>query len=110
MLNERDKELIKACKEGHMYDFIANNAYRFSKEELVEILKQTYYAIYQRLGDQAKEVEQKIPYNLMDYDFFEEGLTTAEQAYLDYLSGGCSYECYLRVCKQEQCEPEPGKI
>lgn len=109
MLTETQKELIKACKEGNMYDYIANNAYKYSKDELVEILKQTYYAIYQRLQDQNKEVEQLIPWNLMDYGFFGEDLTADEQAYLDYLSGGCSYECYLRVCREKEIEPEPAK-
>ena len=109
MFTEKQKELIKACKEGNMYDYISNNAYQYTKEELVEILKQTLYAVYQRLGDQNKEVEQKIPDNLMDYDFFGEDLTADEQAYIDYLAGGCSYECYLRVCHQEECEPEPAK-
>lgn len=109
MFTEKQKELIKACKEGNMYDYISNNAYQYTKEELVEILKQTFYAIYERLGDQSKEVEQKIPDNLMDYDFFGEDLTADEQAYIDYLAGGCSYECYLRVCRQEECEPEPAK-
>ena len=68
----RDKELLEACKKGNMYDFIANNAYQFTRDELVEILKQTFYAIYQRLQDQNKEVEQLIPWNLYDYGFFED--------------------------------------
>ena len=108
-MKERDKELLKACKEGNMYDFIANNAYQFTKEELVEILKQTYYAVYQRLQDQSKEVEQLIPWNLMDYDFFGEDLTADERAYIEYLSGNISYQNYLDVCEQEEVEPEPRK-
>lgn len=108
-MRERDKELLKACRTGNMYDYISNNAYQFTKEELVEILKQTYYSIYERLQNQSKEVEQKIPWNLLDYGFFGEDLTDDEHAYIDYLSGGCSYACYLRVCSQEECEPEPAK-
>lgn len=89
MLTETQKELIKACEEGNMYDYISSNAYKYSKDELVEILRQTYYAIYQRLQSQNKEVEQKIPLNLMDYDFFGEDLTADEQAYIAHLAGDC---------------------
>jgi hypothetical protein len=108
-MTDLQKELIKACKEGNMYDFIASNAYQYDKSELVEILKQTLYAVYQRLGDQSKEVEQKIPSNLMDYDFFGEDLTADEKAYIEYLSGNCSYTSYLTVCEQEEVTPEPAK-
>lgn len=107
-MRERDKELLKACRKGNMYDFIASNAYQFTKEELVEILKQTYYAVYQRLGDQNKEVEQKIPDNLMDYDFFGD-LTADEIAYVEYMSGARSYNDYLTTCEFEDVEPEPAK-
>lgn len=109
MLSKTHKELIEACKNGNMYDYISSEAYKYDKSELVEILKQTYYAIYQRLREQNKEVEQKIPYNLMDYEFFGKDLTADEQAYIEYLAGDCSYECYLTVCLQEECEPEPAK-
>ena len=105
---EKYEELLKSCRTGNMYDFIANNAYQFTREELVEILKQTYYAIYQRLQNQNKEVEKLIPYNLMDYDFFGEDLTADERAYIEYLAGSISYERYLDVCEQEECEPEPA--
>lgn len=108
-MTELQKELIKACKEGNMYDFISSNAYQYDKSDLVEILKQTYWAIYQRLGGQNKEVEQKIPSNLMDYDFFGEDLTADEKAYIEYLSGDCSYKAYLTVCEQEEVSPEPAK-
>ena len=104
----RDKELLEACKTGNMYDFIANNAYQFSKDELVEILKQTFYAIYQRLQDQNKEVEQLIPWYLYDYGFFED-LTADEIAYIEYISGARSYEEYVTTCEFEEVEPEPRK-
>lgn len=107
MLTERQKELIEACRTGNMYDYIANNAYQFTKEELVEILKQTYYAVYQRLQDQSKEVEQLIPWNLYDYNFFGD-LTADEIAYIEYLSKYRCYENYLRICKIKNVKPEPA--
>lgn len=107
-MRERDKELLKACRTGNMYDFIANNAYQFTKEELVDILKQTYYAIYQRLQGQNKEVEQLIPWNLYDYNFFGD-LTADEIAYVEYMSGARSYDDYLTTCEFEDVEPEPAK-
>ena len=104
----RDKELLEACKKGTMYDYISNNAYQFSKDELVEILKQTYYSIYQRLQDQNKEVEQLIPWNLYEYGFFED-LTADEIAYIEYIYGARSYKDYLTTCEFEEVEPEPAK-
>lgn len=108
-MKERDKELLKACRTGNMYDYISNNAYQFTKDELVEILKQTYYSVYERLQNQSKEVEQLIPWNLMDYDFFGEDLTADEIAYIEYMSGARSYEDYLTTCEFEDVEPEPAK-
>jgi len=112
---EKYEELLKACRTGNMYDFIANNAYQFTKEELVEILKQTFYAIYQRLGDQNKEVEQLIPDNLNDYGFFDDSIyqdndeQMVNEGYYEYLAGILSYETYLRMCKRFNQEPKPAK-
>ena len=106
---EKYKELIEACRKGYMYDFIASKAYQFDKAELVEILKQTYYAIYERLNDQNKEVEQLIPWLLMDYGFFGEDLTFDETAYIEYLDGQIRYDDYLNICKRENVEPRQAK-
>ena len=103
------EELIEACREGHMYDFISSEAYRFDKAQLVEILKQTLYCIYVRLRDQNKEVEQMIPWNLMDYGFFGEDLTFDETAYIEYLDGQIRYDDYLNICKRRDVEPKPAK-
>lgn len=109
MFNERDEELVKACREGNLYDFISNNGYRFSKEELIEIVKQLTFSIYQRLGDQNNEVENLLPANLDEYYFFE-NLTADEVAYLRYLSGSYSYQNYIDVCEHEDVkEPRPRK-
>lgn len=70
-MNERDKNLIKACENDTLYDFISNYGYQFTKEELIEIVKQLSYSVYQRLGDQAVEVTRLVPDNLKEYDFFE---------------------------------------
>ena len=70
-MNERDKKLIEACKNDTLYDYIANYGYQFTKEELIEIVKQLSYSVYQRLGDQAVEVTRLVPENLKEYNFFE---------------------------------------
>lgn len=42
------KEFIKVLKENpnHAYDYIANNYYKFSKEELNSIAKELLFTIY----------------------------------------------------------------
>ena len=107
-MEEKYKELIEACREGKLYDFISNEAYRFTKDELIAILKNLDYAIYRRLGDQCKEVEQQLPECLNEYDFFEK-LTNEEETYIEYLAGSWSYETYLRVCKRDGIKPQPRK-
>lgn len=108
------EELLEACRKGHMYDFIANESYRFDKEELVEILKQTYYAIYQRMQDQAKEIEQLIPQNLDEYGFFDNNIQEpnekcANEGYYEYLAGHYSYDTYCEICRRLNQEPRPAK-
>ena len=109
-MEDKYEELIKACREGSLYDFISNESYRFSKEELIAILKNLDYAIYQRLGDQTVEVEQKLPECLFDDCFFDDDITADEKAYFMYLSGSYSYQNYIDVCEQEDIKnPRPRK-
>ena len=108
-MENKYEELIKACQEGHLYDFIANEAYRFTKEELIQILKNLDYSIYLRLGDQIVEVERILPESLYD-DYFFDDLTADEIAYFRYLAGSYSYQEYINVCEQEDVkQPKPRK-
>lgn len=74
-MRQRDKELIEACQNGTLYDYISNNGYQYSKEELIEIVKQLSFSIYERLCDQSVEVERLLPDNLKEYNFFEVDFT-----------------------------------
>lgn len=77
------QELKQALQEGRAYDFIANEGYQFSKDELIEIIKNYDYTLYQlakgfSIGN-GKSIERvmselgsMIVDNLNDYDFFEE--------------------------------------
>lgn len=77
------QELKQALQEGRAYDFIANEGYRFSKDELIEIIKNYDYTLYQlakgfSIGN-GKSIERvmselgsMIVDNLNDYDFFGE--------------------------------------
>lgn len=109
-MENKYEELVEACREGHLYDFIANEEWRFSKNELVQILKNLDYAIYERLGDQCIEVEWLLPNCLLNDGFFDEDITADEKAYLEYLSGYYSYNDYINVCEQEDIKkPKPRK-
>jgi len=107
-MEDKYEELIEACREGKLYDFISNEYHRFDKQELIEIIKNLDYAVYKRLGDQCKEVEHQLPNCLNEVDFFGK-LTNEEETYIEYLSGTWSYETYLRVCKRNGRKPRAKK-
>lgn len=40
------QELIQAIKNRELYDFIANNGHKYSKTDLINIIKELEYAFY----------------------------------------------------------------
>lgn len=40
------KELIQAIKNRNLYDFIANNGHKYSKTDLINVIKELDYAFY----------------------------------------------------------------
>lgn len=77
------QELKQALQEGRAYDFIANEGYRFSKDELIEIIKNYDYTLYhlaqgfsvnngKSIDRVMSELGSMVVDNLDDYDFFEE--------------------------------------
>lgn len=41
-----EKEIIQAIKKGKIYDYIANNFYKISKEDLRDLILEIIYMIY----------------------------------------------------------------
>ena len=41
-----EKEIIQAIKKGKLYDYIANNFYKMSKEHLRDLILEIIYMIY----------------------------------------------------------------
>ena len=67
------KQLKEALQNGNLYDFISNEGYRFSKDDLICIIKNLDYAVYTECGENAcLSVEKATIEALNDYDFFEE--------------------------------------
>ena len=58
------KELLQALKECRLYDYIANNYWRLSKEELAFIGKELAFAVYQVLKDDEKLVFNEMQENV----------------------------------------------
>lgn len=44
-------ELMESIENGGLYDYIANNYYKMSKEQLKEIILELDYAIYNRVSN-----------------------------------------------------------
>lgn len=41
-----EQEIIQAIKKGELYDYIANNFYKISKEDLRDLILEIIYMIY----------------------------------------------------------------
>ena len=41
-----EQEIIQAIKKGKLYDYIANNFYKISKEDLRDLILEIIYMIY----------------------------------------------------------------
>ena len=67
------QQLKEALQNGTLYDFISNNGYGFSKDDLICIIKNLDYAVYTEYGENAcLNVEKATIEALNDYDFFKE--------------------------------------
>ena len=56
--------LIEALKEGNLYDFMANNYHKFSKEELVYIIKELDFALWDIDKSMHVRVANEVVYQL----------------------------------------------
>lgn len=112
---ERGKELVKAIKNNHLFDYIGNNGYEFSQYELIQIIKELVATCddvlklyYEQDVFNERLLDNMFEYNsdtLFDVDC--EDLTEDEIVYKRYELGIDTYEDYLRVCEIEECEPLP---
>lgn len=55
------EEILKACKDGTLYDFIANNYWKMSKEELKTVCLEAIY-----LADNDEEIGKELEERLCD--------------------------------------------
>lgn len=63
------KEIIKGIEEKGVFDFVANNYWILSKEDLRDIVKELSYAVYDKLGNEVnKEIEQATIQNLKELE------------------------------------------
>ena len=67
------EELKKAILNDKLYDFISNEGYKLSKDELIQLIKQLDFSAWALLGDNDKKsFNEELINNLNEYDFFEE--------------------------------------
>lgn len=61
------KELLKEIKNDNLYDYISNKGYTLTKEELITIIKELSYSIYE-LNDRniTKKVNNTMIKNLIE--------------------------------------------
>ena len=107
----RNKALVKAIKEKRLFDYIANNGYEYSKNELIDIIKELAFTIEEHMEDDAQE--EKFASDLLEnifsytyvFDRNDDDCTQDEIAYSRYELGIDTYEDYLAVCEVEECNP-----
>lgn len=109
----RNRELVKAIKEDCLFDYITNHGYEYSKQELIEIIKELTYTVHCFLDDEIEEeaFNNSLIDDLFDYTYLfdrnDDDMTEDEKVYERYKLGIDTYEDYLRVCEFEECEPLP---
>ena len=70
---DRMKNYIEELKKGKGYDWISNNGHELSKYELIDIVKELEYAIYDNLYSfEAKEIYDAAAEELMNSYYDEE--------------------------------------
>lgn len=62
------KDFVEVLKNNpsHAYDFIANNYYKMSKEELASVAKELLYAIYWFHKEEEAEILESVSIELED--------------------------------------------
>lgn len=67
-MDEIMMEFVKVLKENpdHAYDFIANNYYKMSKEELASVAKELLYAIHYFNKMEEAEILESVAVELED--------------------------------------------
>lgn len=66
-------EIKEAIEKGNLGDFVCNQQHRITKDELVELVKQLDYTIWQQLDEfEYKFFNTQLIENLDYYDFFDE--------------------------------------
>ena len=58
------KELLEAIKSDMVYDYVANNYWKLSKEELAYIAKELAFAVHIALKEDAKSVWDEMQENV----------------------------------------------
>jgi hypothetical protein len=56
-MDENEKKFLKALKDGNGYDFIANNYFTFTKEELKDIILELLFNT--NVDDTIEELKQR---------------------------------------------------
>ena len=66
---DRMKEYIEALRNGNSYDYICQHGHEFTKEELIDIIKELDYAIYSeaKYAVKASEIYEAAATNMNDF-------------------------------------------
>ena len=67
------KELLEAIKNDMVYDYVANNYWRLSKQELAYIAKELAFAVHTGLGKLTAELVWNEMQENVENDIEEEG-------------------------------------
>lgn len=66
MTNELRKQMLNAAERGRLYDFIANEYWQLSKDDIVNIAKECAYIIVSGRQDTLRDTLIELADNLSD--------------------------------------------
>lgn len=62
-----EQEIIQAIKKDKLYDYIANNFYKISKEDLRDLILEIYYILRVETIEDTKENIEMYNENIIEY-------------------------------------------
>lgn len=81
----KDQDSIRACavaamQDGRGYDFVINNAYRMSKDDLARMFAELTMVVYSKYGEDASIEIEQMAADSLENDYWDESEDEVDEA------------------------------